>query len=216
MGLEGQVLFNATCRVKQIHWPDITFYDKQWELIESTCFDQETYAPAGNELGKDYVSAFVILSRFLVARIFRVQCKILTTSAVEKHLANLWGEMDRFIRESKAALRVEDGGPLRVTEKSIYMVVNQTLVKDSYIFQAVASSENKGEGLSGHHASEGETLFVADEASGVPDVAYKMAQGWADHMLIIGNPNPCSNFFYQAIEDGDLEESVALENLDGA
>ena len=71
---------------------------------------------------------------------------------------------------------------------------------DSYAVAAVVTNEHKGEGLSGHHAGDGFTLFVADECSGMADIAFSKASEWADHMLLIGNPYQCSNYFYRAIK----------------
>lgn len=60
----------------------------------------------------------------------------------------------------------------------------------------------KGEGMSGHHAAH--TLIIIDEASGVDDTVYSHCDAWAQRKLIIGNPNPCNNFFYRGVNAGDL------------
>ena len=46
-------------------WPEVRFYDKQIEIIESVRDNDETFVPAGNMLGKDYVAAAVALWFFL-------------------------------------------------------------------------------------------------------------------------------------------------------
>ena len=46
-------------------WPDIQFYDKQIEVIESVWNNDETIVPAGNMLGKDFVSGRIIVLFFL-------------------------------------------------------------------------------------------------------------------------------------------------------
>ncbi len=56
--------------------------------------------------------------------------------------------------------------------------------------------------MAGHHAPH--TLCIIDEASGVDQVVYDMQQGWAKRLLVISNPNPTQNFFYKAVEAGDL------------
>jgi hypothetical protein len=50
---------------KEILWPDVIFYDRQWEVIRSVRDVKETIVPAGNQLGKDFVSAFIVLWFFL-------------------------------------------------------------------------------------------------------------------------------------------------------
>ena len=179
-------------------WPEAVFYDKQREIIQSVETDDETYVVAGNQLGKDYVAAFIVLSFFLRHH----PVKIVTTSATSRHLTTLWGEMDRLIRTSRYPLTVENGGPLVYNHMELKKRINGVVEKDTFVVGTVASSENRGEGMAGHHQAH--TLFVSDEASGTPDVAYKMAQGWAKRMLIFGNPNPCSNFFRRGVKAGNL------------
>ena len=179
-------------------WPDIAFYDKQIEIVESVRDNIETYVPAGNMLGKDFIAGFIAVWFFTCYH----PVKILTTSATESHLDTLWGEIDRFIRTSRIPLTADKGGPLQYNHRHISKVLNGELIRDVYLKGVVASSEKKGEGLAGHHSLH--TLFICDEASGVTDVAYSMAQGWAKHMLIIGNPNPCENFFKAGVKGGDL------------
>lgn len=179
-------------------WPNERFYREQRDIVYSVENDDETVVTAGNMLGKDYISGFIGLSYF----IRKHPVKIITSSATEPHLNTLWGEMDRFIRTSRIPLTADRGGPLVYNHREIRKVVNGTIEKEVYLLGRVASSENRGEGLSGHHAKY--TLWICDEASGVPDVAYSAAQGWAKRMLIIGNPNPTTNFFYKAVIEGSI------------
>ena len=179
-------------------WPDVRFYREQRDIIYSVEHDDETVVTAGNMLGKDFVSAFIAISFF----IRKHPVKIITSSATEPHLNTLWGEMDRFIRTSTLPLVFDRGGPLVYNHREIRKVVNGQVEKEVYLLGRVASSENRGEGLSGHHAKH--TLWICDEASGVPDVAYAAAQGWAKRMLIIGNPNPTDNFFFKAVTEGNV------------
>ena len=171
-------------------WPDITFYDKQQEIILSVRDNSETVVTAGNELGKDFVSGFICVWFFMTKHPVR----IVTTSVNDDHLRVLWGEIGRFIDDAVIPLRSTDGGPLIVNHREIRKKINGERDSFSYLIGKVSE---KGEGLQGHHADE--TLFVVDEASGVEDVAYKMGTTWADRVLIIGNPWPCENFFKKAV-----------------
>lgn len=179
-------------------WPDVTFYDKQIEIIESAWRDDETYVKAGNMLGKDFVGGFIALAFFLMHH----PCKIVTTSVNQDQLDVLWGEMDRFIRTSRQPLSDDMGGPLRINHMDIRKVVNGTVEEDSYLKGIVATSTKRGEGLSGHHQAN--TLAIIDEASGVSDVSHKMIRAWAKHILVIGNPHECNNFFRRGCRDGSL------------
>ena len=92
-------------------WPDVRFYDKQREVIYSVVEDAETFVPAGNMLGKDFVAAFITLWFFLT----RSPCRVVTTSADYSQLESvLWGEIRRFIQTSAYPLDAANGGPLLI------------------------------------------------------------------------------------------------------
>jgi len=180
-------------------WPHVTFYKEQREIIYSVRDNDETYVPAGNMLGKDFVAAFIALWFFLS----RKPCRVVTTSVDGTQLqVVLWGEIKRFIQESKY--------PLPIVNNHCHLkkldVQSGEECGLSYVLGRVAA---KGEGMSGHHiAKTGDgiprTLFIADEASGVDDENKKMADAWAYRVLVIGNPYPCTNFFYRGVKAGDI------------
>lgn len=180
-------------------WPEVEFYSKQVEIIESVRDNVETYVTAGNMLGKDFVAGFLVMWYFLCHKTVR----IVTTSSTQDHLDVLWAEVDRYIHTCAHPLLDKDGGPIRYTTHRLSKVIDGRLDRTSYAIGIVATTEKKGEGLAGHHAPF--TLAIIDEASGVADVAYEAMQGWAKRILIIGNPNPCVNFFYRGVKNGDLE-----------
>jgi hypothetical protein len=197
----------------KVLWPKVDFYKEQKEIIYSVLNNDITVVPAGNMLGKDFVSAFIVLWFFLT----RQPCRILTTSADFAQLrAVLWGEMRRFIQDSKYPLEADQGGPLIVNDLHIRRAI--PLVNDrgaatgyridplSYIIGRVTA---KGEGALGHHIADigdgiPRTLFLADEASGVEDIAFERADTWARRILMIGNCFPCTNRFYKYVKAGDI------------
>jgi hypothetical protein len=171
-------------------------------------------------LGKDFVSAFIVLWFF----ISRHPCRVVTTSADFSQLnAVLWGEIKRFIQEARYPLDYAKGGPLLVNQLFIRkmapvhdMYGNQVMRQDgiklmqvdglSYVQGRVAL---KGEGMLGHHIADigdgvPRTLWVADESSGVADVSYERATTWARRILAIGNPFPAANFFEKGVKQGDI------------
>lgn len=184
-------------------WPDVRFYNKQWEIIYSVHLNDETFVPAGNMLGKDFVSGFITLWFFLS----RHPCRVVTTSADYSQLeAVLWGEIRRFIQTSKYPLSHTEGGPLVANHLHLRKVVNGQICGLSYVIGKVAA---KGEGMLGHHIADlgdgvPRTLFLADEASGVEDISYERADTWAKRKLIIGNPYMTNNFFYKYVKAGDV------------
>lgn len=180
-------------------WPDVRLYDKQREVIYSVWNNDETYCPAGNQLGKDYVSGLIALVFFLT----RPQARVVTSSVDEGQLGKvLWGEIHNFIQTSKYAL------PLKVGHMEIGKLINGELDPKSYIIGRVARVD---EGLLGHHLPKWHdylptTLMIYDEASGVRDEFKPKTDTWAHRTLVIGNPFPCTNFFFQASKKGDIPD----------
>jgi hypothetical protein len=196
-------------------WPHVTFYKEQKEIIYSVRDDDETFVPAGNMLGKDFVTAFIVLWFFCSRR----PCRIVTTSVDYEQLQGvLWGEIRRFLQTTRHKL------PLQINHLNLRKLNDDgTMCGISYLMGRVSA---KGEGMLGHHASLltptdddsdepdtdvpdfnddiPRTLFAADEASGVDDLSYERADTWAHRKLIIGNPYPCVNFFYHGVKGGDL------------
>lgn len=186
-------------RLQELLWPDVEFFLQQREVLYSLLDNEETYVPAGNMLGKDFVAGYAALWFFLAHPVVRV----VTTSVKDDHLRVLWGEILRFVQTAKYPLVKELGGPLIINHRDIRKTVNDSsggqVCPISYLRGMVSE---RGEGLSGHHAPQ--TLLIVDEASGVDDAVYSAGQGWMKRLLVIGNPNPCTNFFFHGIKGGDL------------
>lgn len=182
--------------LKKLLWPDVEFYDKQIEIVESVRDNSETVVVAGNMLGKDFIAAFIALWYFMCFDFVR----IVSTSVKDKHLMVLWDEISSFVRRSRIPLRAEEGGLLDIKHHEIRKIYGSPhAIEKSYLIGQVSL---KGEGMSGHHAEH--TMLIVDEASGVEDVVYEHACEWARKRLIFGNPNPCTNFFYRGVKQGDL------------
>lgn len=198
-------------------WPHVEFYSKQQEIINSVRDNDETFVPAGNELGKDFVSAFIVLWFFLT----RHPCRIITTSADYSQLEGvLWGEIRNFISSAAVPLDslVVNHMHLRKKVDKIDQLTGMPVIDRnsrkpvmemcglSYVMARVAA---KGEGMLGHHIADvgdgiPRTLFIADEASGVDDVSYDRSDTWATRKLIIGNCYGAGGFFKDAVKGGDI------------
>lgn len=186
-------------KFQQLCWPHIRLYDKQVEILYSLRDNDETFVPAGNGLGKDFVAGLAVLWFFCSRR----PCRVVTSSVDGNQLeAVLWGEIRRFISTSRF--------PLPILENHLYLRQKQsngTAVPNSYCIGRVVKL---AEGMLGHHlpkASDGtpRTLVVFDEASAIMDEAYNNSDTWAHRKLVIGNCYPTSNFFYQGVKAGDLK-----------
>lgn len=177
------------------------FYDKQWEIVDSVWNNDETIVVAGNMLGKDFVAGFICLAYFLLHHGPTV--RVVTTSVRDDHLRVLWGEIGRFIQSCKYPLTHDKGGPLVMNHRDIKKIVNGKVCPISYLRGMVSE---KGEGMAGHHADY--TLFVGDEASGLENIVNEQADGWTSKKLLFGNPNQCSNFFKEKVEEWDSKGNV--------
>ncbi len=181
-------------------WPEVRFYNKQMEIIQSVVDNDETFVPAGHQLGKDFVSGFIVLWFFLT----RHPVRIVTTSADHSQLESvLWGEIRRFMQTSKYPLEHTKGGPIVNNHLHLRKIVGGQMCGISYAIGRVAA---KGEGMAGHHAEH--TLWLADECSGVDDLSFERADTWAKRKLLIGNPyhgdaGNCT-FFYRCVKGGDI------------
>lgn len=185
-------------KFKRLMWPHVSFYKEQKEIIYSVRDNDKTTAPAGNGLGKDFVTAFIVLWFFCSRR----PARVVTTSVNVSQLEDvLWGEMRNFIDTAKYKL------PIQYNHLKIRQLRGDgTLEPKSEVVGVVTK---KGEGLLGRHLPWGpdrtpHTLVVFDEASGVDDAAFNSTDTWAHRRLIIGNPFPCENFFKQAVKKGDI------------
>lgn len=194
------VSYTDLVAVQATYWPQVSFYGKQLDVIESTVESTETYVTAGNKLGKDYVTGFIALGCFIVCQQKDISCRIVTTSVAEKHLDILWGEIGRFITTAQFPLLDFYGGKLTLNSMEIRRR-EEALAKKPYNYLKGIVFET-AEKLAGHHADF--TLGIGDEASGLGDGVYEMFQGWAKHMLFIGNPNSTQNFFKKGVKGGDL------------
>lgn len=189
MKLVDPVQFTKLC------WPDVTLTREQREIMYSVRDDDETFVPAGNMLGKDFVAGLTALWFF----VSRHPCRIVTTSVDHTQLeAVLWGEIRRFIQTSNYPL------PLIVNHLHLRKLIKGQVDGLSYLIGRVAA---KGEGFLGHHIAETgdkipRTLFIVDEASGVDDESFSVSDTWARRKLVIGNPYPCENFFKKGVKAG--------------
>jgi len=183
----------------RICWPDVHFYKDQRDIIYSVEDNDQTYVTAAHQMGKDFVTAFIVLRFFLT----RHPVRVITTSVKDDHLRVLWGELGRFIDTSRVPMLHKKGGPLIVKHHDIRKVVEGTQCKISYLRGMVSE---KSESMAGHHAHH--TLCVGDEASGIDDAIEQKADTWAKRILMIGNPYPCQNFFKRGIKAGNVKSPV--------
>lgn len=177
-------------------WPTHEFWSKQLEVIESVEYNNITVVPSCNKGGKDFVAGHIALSHFLRYP----ECRVICTSVKDDHLRVLFAEIQRFIETARFPLIGSRFNGLRVLHRDIRKFIGRKQICPISYMRGMVSL--KGEGLAGHHAAH--TLGIIDEASGVDDIVFTQMETWAQHILVIGNPLPCSNFFYKAVKEGDI------------
>lgn len=186
----------------QLGWPDFRLYDEQYRIVQSVRENVETYVPAGNMLGKDFISGFIALWFFCS----RTPARVVTTSVDHSQLKGvLWGEIRRLIDASRIPLGIQVNDLLCRQVRT-----DGTIDPRSELIGRVAQ---KGEGMLGRHLERGpdnapRTLAIIDEASGFDDVHYNSIVTWAHRVLVIGNPYPCENFFKRSVRNGDIQDDT--------
>jgi hypothetical protein len=189
-------------RLAELLWPDDVFYKDQVDIIYSVKDNDETYVPAGNMLGKDYIAAFIAVWIFLSAIKTGHTCRIASTSVREKHLMVLWAEIAKRVMRSKYPLTHDKGGPLVLMNMEIRRTSERDQKNpDNYLIGMVSE---KIEGSAGHHADI--NLGIGDEASGLAGSVHSQFGTWAKRRLWIGNCNPSQDFFFRNTEAGDLPD----------
>jgi hypothetical protein len=180
---------------QQYFWPHVQLYDKQREILYSVRDNEETVVPAGNGLGKDFISALCVL--WFVGS--RRPARAVTTSVKYDQLNDvLWGEIRRFLATAVHPL------PFSYNHLHIRQIYNNGVPVP--LCEIVGQVVNKGESLLGRHLPKDiwRTLAVFDEATGIDQEVYESSDTWAHCKLIIGNPYPCNNFFFQGVKGGDV------------
>lgn len=187
--------------LKEALWSGERFADYQYDIVESVCSTPITVVPAGNKMGKGYITGFICIGCFIICQVRDIGCRIVTTSVEGDHLKVLWGEIGRFATSASVPLLKTPKNPdglLVMNHQEIKRSSEEEVEEKNVLHYLRGLVYDKPEKLQGHHAEF--TLFVGDEASGLEDAAYSAAQGWAKRVLFIGNTLPCSNFFYRAVE----------------
>ena len=171
---------------------------------------------SGHGVGKTACLSWIVLW-FLVTRPCRIVCTANSASQLEQVL---WPEIRKWMGKMPKGLQnVLEYKSDKITVKGV----------DSSA-HARTSSKDRPEALQGfHHASN--MLFVLDEASGIPDVVYQVAQGALSSRnskaIMMGNPTRNTGFFADSFgkdaerwhnmtvscEDADYVSSEFIEDM---
>lgn len=194
-------------------WPNVVAYREQKDILYSVEEHRETIVPAANQMGKDYITALIVLLFY----IRRMSARVVTTSVDFSQLELvLWGEMKSFIQSAEyRGKRVVL--PLRMNHMDIRRKRKDgTLDPKGYLIGKTATDQAS---LQGHHLARlpnggPTTLAVYDEGSGISQEMYTATRAWRHRLLVIGNCYPCRNYFYTAAKEGDLwVDDIKIRNV---
>lgn len=152
----------------------------------------------------------------------------------------LWAELGKWMRRSDQLSQAR-GVPARLMISNLFRITSERLYDPSargeWFAVARTSSKDNPDALQGFHASDvrisadgtgvekrtnapqGHILFVVDEASGVPDAVYEVAEGAlsspGSRLLLLGNPTRSNGYFaHSHKKDRSSFNTIHLKSMD--
>ncbi len=175
------VLFVRTClQAEPQKW--------QIEALQNIANHNRLSVRSGHAVGKTTFLAWTILWFLLTRPDVKIACTANSASQLEQIL---WSEIQKWHRRMPVGFQNElEFRTDKITIKN---------APESFCVARTSRRENP-EALQGFHSPN--MLFIIDEASGVPDIIFEVAQGaMSTHnakTVMVGNPNRASGFFYDA------------------
>lgn len=158
----------------------------QREALENVRDNARVSCRSGHGVGKSALLSWVVLW-YLITRPCRVIC---TANSANQLNQVLWAEIKKWAGMMPKGLRNE----LEITSDKI------TLKGIDSSAHARVSSRDRPEALQGFHHER--ILFIVDEASGIDDIVFEVAQGAlstaGSKILMVGNPTRNSGYFYDS------------------
>ena len=178
------------------HWPKIRLAPYQVEIFKSIRDNRMTFCHSAAGIGKDFISARIMLWFFTT----RFPAKVLGMSVTETQIeAVLWGEIDTALRTAVDPFGLDQGHlRLEVSDEKGQKYAEHWLV---------LRTARDVEAVQGMHLASPDglprVLWILDEASAIEDKFFDAAQSQADRILAIGNPLVNSGFFATECKLGD-------------
>ena len=175
------VLFVRTClQAEPQKW--------QIEALQNIANHNRLSVRSGHAVGKTTFLAWTILWFLLTRPDVKIACTANSASQLEQIL---WSEIQKWHKRMPVGFQNElEFRTDKITIKN---------APESFCVARTSRRENP-EALQGFHSPN--MLFIIDEASGVPDIIFEVAQGaMSTHnakTVMVGNPNRASGFFYDA------------------
>lgn len=162
--------------------------DWQAEALDRLAKEDRLAIRAGHGVGKTTFLAWTLLWFACTRRHYKIP---VTANSQDQLRDVTWAEVLRWHRKLPPELRDQ----LEVTAERVALKA----APESFAVARTASKD-RPEALQGFHADR--LLFLIEEASGIPDEVFEVAQGALStegaKVLMIGNPTRLSGFFYDA------------------
>lgn len=158
----------------------------QKKVLDSLLTDDKISIKSGHGTGKTALLSWVILWWLSC----RLPCKIAVTANTSNQLSDiLWSEISKWHRNLPQGFK--DLFEFKSDK------INLVGVKDSFCVARTARREQP-EALQGFHSPN--MLFIADEASGIDDLIFQVAEGSLStpnaKVILTGNPTRNSGYFF--------------------
>lgn len=143
---------------------------------------------SGHGVGKG--TTIAILALWFVSTFYDAKA-VLTANSQDQLRDNNWPEIKKWHRQLPIALQEQ----IEIAEERMHVKVMPEM---SFLVRRTASRD-RPEALQGIHAKH--VLYIVDEASGIPDITFEVAQGSLSTegamAVLFSNPTRSNGFFYK-------------------
>lgn len=169
--------------------PDNKHQLEDWQdaFLREFCKRPRHSVRAGHGVGKDCVLA--ILALWFPLTHYDAKC-VITANSQDQLRDTTWPELRKWSRHLPDALQQQ----IAIEEERLYIKAAPEM---SFVVRRTASKD-RPEALQGFHAAH--VLFLINEASGIPDIVFEIAQGAMSTegamAALFSNPTRSSGFFF--------------------
>ena len=188
---------NATETLLKLHNDPVLFVEailkatpQKWqrEALIAIRDNDKVAIKSGHGVGKTAFQSWLILWWMLT----HYPCKIAVTGNTQHQLQDvLWTEVDKWYRKLPEGFKSQ----LEIKSDKITLAG----AKDSFCSLRVSRREQP-ESLQGFHSEN--MLFICEEASGIPDIIFEVAEGSLStegaKVVMCGNPTRSDGYFFEA------------------
>ena len=162
----------------------------QKEALEALITNDKLAIRSGHGVGKTAFLAWVVLWWLLTRYPAKIAC---TANSVSQLDSVLWPEIAKWARRLPEGIR----DLIEIKSEKIELKGAGRGENAAY---ARTAAKDRPEALQGFHSPH--MLFVVDEASGVPDIIFEVAEGALStegaKVILTGNPTRTTGYFYDA------------------